>query len=93
VWGQQSFWLNALAAVRGAVHGAAQSAPCALGRMCTPREVAKAVLAHTPALTVGSATRLAYCEAAVAVAFGESGDYDMATNKCPVSMPPASTRR
>jgi hypothetical protein len=73
------------ASVRGAAAEALalQSTPCAAGRYCTAREVAQAVVAQTHELPAGSATRLAYCEAAVAVAFGESGGIDLATNKCP----------
>jgi hypothetical protein len=41
------------------------------------------VLAQTHALPTGSATATAYCEAAVAVAFGESGEFDSTTNECP----------
>jgi hypothetical protein len=76
------------AAVRGAAEGhTLQVAPCAAGQWCTAREVAQAVMGGTPALPAGSATKRSYCEAAVAVAFGESASFDMATNKCPVGMP------
>jgi hypothetical protein len=76
------------ASVRGAAEGhKLQVAPCAGGQWCTAREVAQAVMGQTTALPAGSATKRSYCEAAVAVAFGESAMIDLATNKCPTWMP------
>ena len=79
------------ASVRGAAAEARakahvlQSAPCKLGHLCEPREVAQVVLAQAHALPTGS--RTSYCEAAVAVAFGESGKHDITTNDCPLATP------